>query len=303
MRTVLTIAALTALQVAATAQIIIQEKPGGEQDRPAAKVHVAKKPGAQANLFYKAFYLESGARKFDAAIEAYREYLGASPKGHFAPRSAYSLRQLLNRVGREDEAREVGERYKDVLSLRRRGRMRGADARSGGRGDRGGNRRGDRGGNRDRNSEQKRNYAAQLEKLTKNLEATEKALENAANGDDPAKIEKLQKKVNKISNQIKVIQRRMERGDNPRRGGAEGENRGRRRGNRPALKDMSKEDLDSMVERMGRMVDRISQNVDADRAENIEKNYAKFKKLVEAGKLDEAQKMVNKMFGGMRRRR
>lgn len=296
MRTVFTLAALAALQVAAASQVIITEKQDADQVKPVAKVQVAKAPGANANLFYKAYYLESGARKFDEAIEVYKEYLAAAPKGHFAPRSAYSLRQLLNRVGREDEAREVGERYKDVIALRRRGRNMGGRGNAGfggfgGRGNR---------GNRDGGAGQRANYAKQLEKLTKDLETTQKSLEGAMASNDQAKIEKLQKKMDKLANQIKVMQRRMERGDNPRR--RQGQGRGRRGFGTP-LKDMSKEELDTMLERMDGMMERMGQFLDPDRADEVEKKFKEFKKLVKDGKLEEAQKMRDEMFRGMRRRR
>ncbi len=296
MRTVLTMAALAALQVGATAQVIITEQPAGDQDRPAVKVQVANEAGPNAGLFYKAFYLETGARKLDHAIEAYRAYLEAAPRGHFSPRSAYSLRQLLIRVDREDEAREIGEQYKDVIALRRRGRNAGGrNAGFGGRGDRNRNRDG---------ADRRANYAKDLEKLTKNLDKTQKALEGALASNDQTKIQKLTKKMDKIAGQIKVMQRRMERGDNPRRRG-EGQ-QGRRRGgmgNRTPLKDMSKEELDSMMERMDSMMERMGQFLDPDRADEIEEKFKSFKKLVKDGKLEEAQKMRNEMFQGFRRRR
>ena len=292
MRTIFTLAALAALQVAASSQVIITEKQEADQVKPVAKVQVAKKPGANANLFYKAYYLESGARKFDEAIEVYKAYLAAAPKGHFSPRSAWSLRQLLNRVGREDEARDVGEQYKDVIALRRRGRNMGgrANAGFGGRGNRAGR----------NGADQSANYAKQLEKLNKNLETTQKSLEGAMASNDQAKIAKLQKKMDKLANQIKVMQRRMERGDNPRR--RQGQGRGRRGFGTP-LKDMSKEELDTMIERMDSMMERMGQFLDPDRAAEVEKKFKSFKKLVKDGKLEEAQKMRDDMFQGMRRRR
>jgi len=284
---VLGIAALVALQVSASAQDVATDKVVGVQEKQAPKVVVAKEAGPSAGLFYKAFYLETGARKFDEAIKVYHSYLAAAPKGHFSPRSAYSLRQLLNRVGREDEANEVGEKFKDVIALRPRGRRS-----AGGRGSMGGQ------GRRGNNQGDRPDYTAELAKLTKDLEATTKSLEGAMANNDQTQIQNLQKKMDKLASQIKNVQRRMERGN--RQGG---NRQGGRRGFGTPLADMSKEELDTMLERTESMIERFGQMLEPEAAADMEKKFGEFKKLIKAGKIEEAQKMRTEMFQGMRRRR
>ena len=287
---VIGIAALVSLQVSASAQDRATDKGVATQEKQAPKVVVAKEAGPKAGLFYKAYYLETGERQFAEAIELYKSYLAAAPKGKYSPRAAWSLRQLLVRMDREDEAQEVGEKFKDVIALRRPTRRGMGMGNAGGMGRRGAN-QGDR-----------PDYTAELAKLTKELEATQKSLEGAMANNDQTQIQNLQKKMDKLATQIKNVQRRMERG-NRQGGNRQGGRMGGRRGMGTPLTEMSKEELDTMLERTEGMIERFGQMLEPEAAAEMEKKFGEFKKLIKAGKLEEAQKMRSEMFQGMRRRR
>jgi len=282
---VIGIAALIALPVSVSAQDRATEGGVATQEKQAPKVVIAKEEGPKAGLFYKAYYLETHERQLAEAIDLYKSYLAASPKGKFSPQAAWSLRQLLVRVDREDEANQVSEKYKDVIALRRPSRRGMGMGQPGGMGRRGPNQ-----GNRP-------DYTAELAKLTKELEATQKSLEGAMANNDQTQIQNLQKKMDKLATQIKNVQRRMERGN--RQGGR----MGGRRGFGTPLTDMSKEELNTMLERTEGMIDRIGDRLEPEAAAEMKKKFGEFKKLIEAGKLEEAQKMRQEMFQGMRRRR
>jgi hypothetical protein len=286
---VLGIAALVALQVSASAQDVATDKVAGVQEKQAPKVVVAKEAGPSAGLFYKAYYLDKVERKMDAAMKSYKGYLAAAPRGKYSPDAAYSLRQLLVRLDREDEANQVTARFKDVIALRKPSRRSMGNA--GGMGRRG------------NNQADRPDYTAELAKLTKELEATTKSLEGAMANNDQTQIQNLQKKMDKLASQIKNVQRRMERG-NRQGGNRQGGNRqGGRRGFGTPLTDMSKEELDTMLERTESMIERFGQMLEPEAAADMEKKFGEFKKLIKAGKLEEAQKMRSEMFSGMRRRR
>lgn len=64
---------------------------------------------------------------------------------------------------------------------------------------------------------------------------------------------------------------------------------------------MTKEEAVESVENMGRFLDRMLERLDEDAAKKLESTYKKLKELVNAGKLEEAQKVRSEMF--QRRRR
>ncbi len=73
-------------------------------------------PTAAEAVFYRAFYLDKGERKFVEAIEQYRRFLGMEPSHRLAVRAARSARQLLLRVGRKDDAEAFAAKHRELLT-------------------------------------------------------------------------------------------------------------------------------------------------------------------------------------------
>jgi len=77
----------------------------------------AQAPSAEAeNMFYKAFYLEKGARDYSGAMDLYTKFLTAAPDHKLAPTAARMQFDLLNRTGRTKERDEFQLKYKDLLA-------------------------------------------------------------------------------------------------------------------------------------------------------------------------------------------
>ena len=99
---------------------------------------------AADSTFYKAFYLEKGARDFAGAMELYSKFLAAAPDNKLAKVAARQQFSLLNKTGKTKERDAFREKYSALLGAaadRPDRPDRGSDG--GGRGDRGD--RGDRG--------------------------------------------------------------------------------------------------------------------------------------------------------------
>lgn len=108
--------ALIAMQGLCSAQIVIRR---GEAARNQERVEKAPASTEHDHLFYKAYFLERGERKLPQAIELYQEFLTKAGKSGYAPRAANYLVNCLNRANRLDEAREVKEKYSELLALAR----------------------------------------------------------------------------------------------------------------------------------------------------------------------------------------
>jgi len=97
------------------------------------------------------------------------------------------------------------------------------------------------------------------------------------------------------------------RGDAERRGGGQGRRGGgqgrRGRFNMRPPSEMTAEQRDQWIEMMDRMVDRIADRVDEDRADALIKGFDKIKKLIKDKKLKEADKAVEEWRQLLFRRR
>ena len=259
-----------------------------------SEVKTQENEGANA-FFYKAFYLQNGAKKFSRAIELYKKFLAEAPKSKFAPIAARNTLNLLYRTNQIDQANEFREGHKGLLA--RAVKKQANTDRPGG--NRGRNRRSRQGGRVNRGNP--RNAAAQLQRLEKRLVALQKQIEEARKNDDMSTVEKLEGRLANLKKALKRIQEGGQRGDNPP--GNRG--RGRRRMMKP-LTEMSKDELKQYVDRMGSMIDRVSERMVErgmeDRAAKIKTNFKKLKALIDAGKLEEAQKAMQSLFGRRRRR-
>ena len=81
----------------------------GQKDAAASK---ARQDGSAADsLFYRAFFLERGERRYQEAIDLYRKFLAAAPEHRFASRAADAALNLLNRVGQQDDAEKFRQEH------------------------------------------------------------------------------------------------------------------------------------------------------------------------------------------------
>ncbi|MEZ5987536.1 MAG: hypothetical protein R3F30_00105 [Planctomycetota bacterium] len=294
MRSIHGLAALVLLTSGAFAQIIITEKQD-DQDKPVAKeaeagkLEVAKEPGPHAGLFYKAFYLYQGARKYDDAVAALREYLAKAPNGHHAPQAANMLVQGLFRTDHRDEAEKARETYAQLIELDRSSRPMGGFGGPGGQGDRAGGRQ-QRGGNSE--------FLAQLEERVKQAK---EELEKAKGGGDEEAIAAAERTLDRLSRQL---ERARQAGAGEGGQGGQGRQGGRGFGRMGTpFPEMSKEELDQAVQGMDRMVEMVSQRMGEEQAKELKTKVDEIKGLIKDGKLDEAQKVRDDMMQGFRRRR
>lgn len=305
-------AALTGLAASLPAQIVIRRAGGSEQAELRRQVP-AQAEGPHDLLFYKAFYLYRGANRFNEAIELFRKFLEKAPDSPLAPVAARNTLNLLYRTNRVDEANEFRERYEKLLARGPR-RARGDRARRDreGRGDRPRVDR-PRAGGRARPPRARRgDPAGRLQMIERRLAQLERNLKKAREEGSEEEVERLERRLENLKRAYEEIKRRIAEGGpmpegrrRPREGrGPAGRGRfGRRM--RP-LTEMSKDELQEHVERMGQMIERFAARLEdmgqEERAEQLVKSFKKYKSLIEAGKLEEAMELRRTMFGRRRRR-
>ncbi|MCA8968640.1 MAG: hypothetical protein KDC95_02610 [Planctomycetes bacterium] len=288
-----TLALGIALASTSAAQIVVtQEAPAAGQD----KAQDAKQEASPEalNVFYKAFWLERGARKLDDAVSHYKKFLAMAPKSEHAPRAARSLVNLLYRDDKVEDAQAAEKQFAALLAQapagpaggpgagagRGAGRPEGAPPRGAGQG-------GQRPG---------RDMSATIERLEKQI-----ADAKAAGDDD--NVEKLQRR-------LENVKAAAERGAGAGAGeggqgrrGAGGAGGGRMGGRQmKPLNEMTKEEATQWIERMEGFLDRMLERMPEDRAAEMEKGFKEMKSLVEAGKLEEAEKIRAKVMTFGRRR-
>jgi tetratricopeptide (TPR) repeat protein len=261
---------------------------------------VTQENEAANQLFYKAFYLQNGAKKFNKAIELYGKFLRESPKSQFAPIAARNTLNLLYRTNQIDQANEFRENHKGLLARAgRKARNSGQEGRVRDRNKQGG---------RVRRSGNPRNAGAQLERLEKRLVDLQKKIAEARESGDMDTVEKLEGRLANLKKALKRIQESGRRGNNPGNRGPGRRNAGRRNAGRRMMKPLTKmsaEELKEHVKLMGSMIERFSDRmVDRgmeEQAKKIRDNFKKFKALVEAGKIKEAQEFQQTIFRRRRR--
>ncbi len=277
------------------AQIVVtKEAPKAGQDQ--AKQD--ESPEA-LGVFYKAFWLERGARKLDDAVEHYRKFLAMAPKSEHAPRAARSLVNLLYRDDKVEAAQEAEKAFASLLAQAPAGANaggrpeggRGGGARPEGAPERGAGIGGQRGGGRD---------------MTATIERIEKQIADAKAAGDDETVERLTRRLENV----KAAGSRQGggaggagEGRRPEGGEGQGGARGGMRGAMKPLNEMTQDEAKQFVERMEGFLDRMLERLPEDRAAEMEKGFKEMKALVEAGKLEEAEKLRAKVlnFGGRRR--
>lgn len=257
-------------------------------DRPAAAT--IAKPGDADQLFYRAFYLHRGERRYEQALALYREFLAAAPDSRYAARAVDDAAAILNRSGKADEARQLRDRYSgdkakppaaEVPATTEAARADTPPARD----------------QRAMTDAEKTRAQEQLTELKAQLAKAEESGE--------------ERNVQRLGQQIQRLERQLESGmvsAAPRGGRASGQ-RGQARGNRRQVSfvDMDADQIAQQLERMERLqstaIERLKESGQTEQADKIEKQWTQMKKLLDEGKPAEAQKIYDEVMTSMRRRR
>ena len=249
---------------------------------------LAQDPAAAAaeNSFYKAFYLEKGERDFAGAMTLYGQFLAANPDHKLAKVAAEQNYGLLTRTGKAKEADEFKAKYGKLLGGRAAAPAAGTAAPAA----------------QDPATppagEAPRTRGAEgqgREQMAQRLERMKEELKKAQESGDTAAAERLEA-------QIKRMEEAGARGGEPGQAAPGGRQR-----MQVKFSDMSKEQLDEFkgqrLDMMSGMIDRLRENGQAERADQLEKSITDLKAALDAGKTEDAQKIWDTMSQGMRRGR
>ena len=240
------------------------------------------------NTFYKAFYLDRGEKKYDAAEPLYRKFLTAHADSNLAPMAARNLVQLLHRVGKSDEANSLSQQYSALIKAAPKETpeqpANPPQPGEGGRRGAGGMGPGGPGGRGNFDPEAR---AKELENLKKELEEAKKA------GD--------QKKVDELTQRIARMENMGRRGQ----GGPGGGRGGFQMGPPKPLAEMTDTERDEWVsqtkERMGTFVNRMRDNGQDEMADRIEEGIKKIEGLIKEKKYTEAEEAIRGLMPNRRR--
>jgi len=239
------------------------------------------------NLFYKAYWLEKGERNFAEAMTLYDQFLAQAPEHRLAKFAATNQFELLTRAGKTKDADAFAKKYEKLLGSVATGapaRAEGGDRPAGGAPERGDGARGEGGGRRGNFDPQAR------------MAELKKQLEDAKAAGDTEKVAQLEARIKQMEQMAQ--------------GGGAGQGGGGRRGGFGQAVEFAKMDkaaLDQFkterLTQMSAMVERLKENGMEDRAKQVEESITSLKKALDDNKLDEAQKIYDKMREGMGRRR
>ncbi|MEQ1630853.1 MAG: hypothetical protein ABL997_00675 [Planctomycetota bacterium] len=240
----------------------------------------AQDPAAAEALFHKAYWLQNGERNFAEAMTLYDKFLVAAPEHPLVARAAQFQFELLTRAGKTDEATAFAKKYEKVLGKVAAPAASTTTATGEGQGEgRGrGEGRGEGGGG----------------DMSKRLADAKKQLEEAkASGDEEA--------IARLERQIRRMEQAGSDGSAAGPGG-----RGQRGGmfGSKKLTEMTAEELETFkggLERMSGMVEMMKER-NPDGAKAIEENVALLKTALEADKLEDAQKALDKIRESMPQR-
>lgn len=241
------------------------------------------------NMFYKAYYLEKGARDFASAMTLYEQFLAAAPDHKLAKEAAKQQFALLDRTGKAKERDAFKAKYAALLgdaavSTGRAAPEGDAPARpERGEGGEGRPQRGEGGGQGFGPGGARMDPAARMAELEKQLEKA---------------------KADKDEEAVKRIEAQIERAKAFAAGGGQGgpgQGRGQGRGgmfNSKKLTEMNEEELTQFkggLERMETMMERMKENMPEEQSKAMETNLGDLKKALDANKLEDAQKALDKI--------
>jgi len=253
---------------------------------------------AQAeNMFYKAYYLEKGARDFAGAMSLYEQFLAQAPGHKLAGEAARQQFALLDKTGKTKERDAFRSKYEKLLgnAVAVAGDAPAtpapaADARPGRPAAGGGVAAGER-----------PDMAAQLAELEKQIEKAK------AEGND--------EEVRRLSQRLERMKQMGAGGRGPGQGGpgqgGPGQAGGRMGGmgalmGGKKLSEMSDEELGAFKEgfaAMETMMGRMKERMEPEQAKKMEGNLEALKKGLDGGKLDDAQKALDALREALPQRR
>lgn len=240
------------------------------------------------NLFYKAYYLEKGARDFAGAMSLYEQFLAQAPGHKLAGEAAKQQFALLDKTGKTKERDAFRSKYEKLLgnAVAVAGEapatpVPAADSRPArpAAGEAGA----------------RPEMAAQIAELEKQIEKAK------AEGND--------EEVRRLSQRLERMKQMGAGGRGP--GGAPGAGGGRMGGmgalmGGKKLSEMSDEELGTFKEGLGAMemmMGRMAERMEPEQAKKLETNLEALKKGLEGGKLDDAQKAIDAIRELMPQRR
>ena len=248
----------------------------------------AQEPAANHEaVFYKAFYLEKGARDIAAAMTLYEQFLNAAPDHKLAKEAAVQQYNLLGTTGKTKERDAFKAKYEKLLgnvapapAAGDRAAGGGADAPRG-RGEGQGRPGGGAGGD----------MQARLAEL-------EKSLAKAKEEGNTEEAKKLEEQITRM----KQMAERGGRGAGGGNAGGGGRRGGALFGNNKKISEMTAEEKTALKDAVGTFTvsDRMRERVGEDAAKKLEENVASLKKALDADKTEDAQKALDAVREAMR---
>lgn len=229
----------------------------------------------QESIFFKAFYLERGARAEKEALDLYQQFLAAAPSHKYSKQAAQNALGLFNKAGNLEEASKFKKKYETLLKDASDAAAPAGDRRPG----------------------EGAPPAAGERRAGGGLQALRDELAKAKEAGD-------EKKVKELEEQIKA------REEGRRGAGGQGQPGGRRGMGGGIFSDkkiteMNDEELGALKTGMGnmsRMLDMMRNNGQAETADKLEKLGKKLSEQLEAGKKEDAEKTREEMRAAMPRR-
>jgi hypothetical protein len=254
-----------------------------QDPRPAAATATGPAITAETeHLFLKAFYLHRGQRRSSEALPLFQKFLESAPNHAYSRDAATASIEILRAEGKIDEADKFREKYATLLRPGRPAAGEAEAAPPGERSDRPGRREGAPPAMTPEQQKQR------IDELTKQIEAAKAA------GDD--------EQVARLERQLERVKSGQGRGAGP---GAGRQGRGGGIFGNTKITDMNDEQLEQFKNGLGmasRMTERMREGGNADQADKLEKSIEQLKKLLDEGKKEEAQKVLDDIRASMPRR-
>ncbi|HZN40069.1 MAG TPA: hypothetical protein VFD82_14780 [Planctomycetota bacterium] len=251
----------------------------------------AQEPAANHEaIFYKAYYLEKGARDREGASVLYEQFLNLAPDHKYAKEAATQQYHLLGTMGKTKEQNAFKAKYEKLL-----GNVGPAPA-AGDRPDGGG-----ADAPRGRGEGQGRPGAGGGGDMQARLADLEKQLAKA-------KEEGNAEEVKKLEDQITRTKQMAERGGRAGGGNAGAGGRGGLfavLGNNKKISEMTAEEKTALKDAVSNYTvsDRMRERIGEDVAKKLEENVASLKKALDADKTEDAQKALDAVRAAMPARR
>jgi len=221
---------------------------------------LAQESGANAS-FYHAYWLDHGADRYREAIAAYQKFLSEAPDNKHAPSAAASLLSLLYRTGDTQAADEFKKSHSQLIAKDQKRFSNRLQA-------------GSTSDSRQPGTVM-RNRIADMKKQQR--EAKEKGDETTSQ---------------RLSENIRRMEEALRRAGDGRN----------QRGSRTRLTEMNKEQIKDYLRRTQEFsknqIRRLRENGNTEQADRLAESIKKFRDLIMAGKIEEAQKALDSRSRG-----